>query len=294
MMEPDEKDIIYKIRKGEIDVNNQQLFMSTLIKVLIWNLNQVISIRGITVPHYIINTGDDIMYLEVKGQDHSIEPLEVSNEDFVYSTIPRCLVTPRGITIPTDDLTSPYSNGMFQYDNGDNIYSYTAEWRRIPLEISVGLKYYFDSYTDVLEGVQQILTHCAFVNTFDIQYLGQTIKSSYKITDSLEGEYQVEFDGITTDSKYRVIDTEITVESNLPVIYPKTAILGHMFVKEPVSLISVPGDPARSIDTILRCKNCANYEREDDEGHEYICPRYSFYKTDAEFLACPEHEEKTE
>ena len=274
-MTNEEKEIIYKIRKGEIDVNNQQLFLSILIKGLIWNLNQNIKIRDIPVPHFIINTGDDIMYLEVKGQDHSIEPLEVSNENFVYNSIPRCLVTPEGISIPTDDLSSPYSNGMFQYESEDNIYSYTAEFRRLPMEISVSLKYYFDSYTDSLEGIQRILTHCAFVNIFDIQYLGQTIRSSYQISDQYEAQYQVEFDGLSQDNKSRIVEMDITIDTNMPIIQPRTAILGDMFIKEAVHTLDIPNE--RTQIRQFACSTCNNFERTNEKG-SYLCPTYLLYK----------------
>lgn len=288
-MTPEEKDIIYKIRKGEIDVNNQQLFLSLLIKGLVWNLNQHIKIRDIGVPHFIINTGDDIMYLEVKGQDHSIEPLEVSNENFVYNTVPRCLVTPEGITIPTDDLSSPYSNGMFQYESGNDIYSYTAEFRRLPMEVSVSLKYYFDSYTDSLEGIQRILTHCAFINLFDIQYLGQTIRSSYQISDQYESQYQVEFDGLSQDNKYRVVETDITIDTNMPIIYPKTAILGDRFVKTMIHTLDIPGDnpddhddpnslQVRYIRQMDLCNICKNKNQTYFQNEEHICPIYLKYR----------------
>jgi len=275
MMTPEEKNIIYKIRKGDIDVNNQQIFLSLLIKGLVWNLNQKIKIRGIPVPHFIINTGDDIMYLEVKGQDHSIEPLEVSNENFVYNSVPRCLVTPEGITIPTDDLSSPYANGMFQYESEDNIYSYTAEFRRLPMELSVSLKYYFDSYTDSLEGIQRLLTHCAFVNIFDIQYLGQTIRSSYQISDQYEAQYQVEFDGLSQDNKCRVVEMDITIDTNMPIIYPKTAILGDLFIKEGAHLLSIPGDNIQARQ--FACYSCNNYKRTGESG-SYLCPAYLVYR----------------
>ena len=274
-MTPEEREIIYNIRKGAIDVNNQQLFLSILLKGLIWNLNQYVKVRGIQVPHFIINTGDDIMYLEVKGQDHSIEPGEISNENFVYNTIPRCMVSPEGLNIPTDELSSPYSNGMFQYDDGNNIYSYTAEFRRMPLEVTVGLKYYFDSYTDSLEAIQQILTHCAFINIFDIQYLGQTIRSSYKVADSYESQFQVEFDGLSQDNKSRLVEFDISIDTNMPIIYPKTAILGDMFVKESVHLLSIPGD--RVQERHVWCGSCGNFEREGIEG-SYPCPIYTIYK----------------
>src|SRR5574344_641679 len=111
-----------KLRTGEIDANNQSLFLSILIKGLIYNLNDKISVRGKYVPHYILNTGDDIMYLEVKGQDHSIEPLEVSNEDFIYSQIPRCMVQPTGINVQMDQLSNPYSHGRFEVEHNDMVY----------------------------------------------------------------------------------------------------------------------------------------------------------------------------
>ena len=280
MMTEKERNIIYSIRKGEIDVNNQQLFLSLLIKGLVWNLNQNIKIRDIKVPHFIINTGDDVMYLEVKGQDHSIEPVEVSNENFVYNTIPRCLVSPEGISIPTDDLSSPYSNGMFQYESEDDIYSYTAEFRRMPMEITVGLKYYFDSYTDSLEGIQRLLTHCAFVNIFDIQYLGQTIRSSYRISDQYESQFQVEFDGLSQDNKCRVVETDLTIDTNMPIIYPRTAILGDRFVKTMIHTLDTPGDSSqvRYIKQMDICNICKNKNRVALQGEEYICPTYLKYR----------------
>ena len=101
----DKNKIISQIRKGEIDINNQSLFLPIIIKGALVKLNEQICIRGEKIPHYIIHTGDDTMYLNVKGQDASIEPLEISNEDYVYSSVPRCLVSVSGLNIETDQLT---------------------------------------------------------------------------------------------------------------------------------------------------------------------------------------------
>lgn len=122
-MEDEIKQIWNDVRKGVIDINNQDLFLGLLSKSFLYNINQKLSLRGIPVPHYILNTGDDIMYLEAKGQDHSIErpalpgqtPV-VSNENYVYSQIPRCMVQPAGLNIPGDQLTSPYSYGRFEFE----------------------------------------------------------------------------------------------------------------------------------------------------------------------------------
>ena len=71
------------IRKGVLDINVQELFLSALIKGLLLSLKNDIKIRDEAVPHMIIHTGDDRLWLEQKGYDASIEPLIISNENNV-------------------------------------------------------------------------------------------------------------------------------------------------------------------------------------------------------------------
>lgn len=220
-----------KLRTGEIDANDQQNFVSILLKGLIFNLNRDIMVRGIKIPHYIVNTGDDIMYLEVKGQDHSIEPQEVSNENFVYNIIPRCTIQPAGINILTDQLTSPYTRGTFTFEYDDTLYNFNAEFRRLPIKVDVSLNYLFDNFTDALQATQQILTKHAFINNFTIEYLGQVILATYKIPDDYSTECQVEFDGLSQDEKTRKLNFELEVETNLPIIYPDTIIPNDAYIK---------------------------------------------------------------
>ena len=224
-------DVIEKIRKGEIDINNQELFFSTLIKGLMLRLDDDISIRGISVPHVITHTGSDLMYLEKKGQDMSIEPLEVSNEDYTYTMIPRCIVTPGGIDLIPDQLTNPYSIGNFQYDEGEMVLGLAAEFRRLPIKLSVELKYFTDSYRDMLELVQQVLTKLSFIRTFNITYLGQMITCSYKIPESFSEEHLTDLDGTTTDSKSKTLTLSLEVETNLPVISSKTVMSTDNIIK---------------------------------------------------------------
>lgn len=211
-------EIIEQIREGKIDINNQELFFSTLIKGLMLRLDDDISIRGISVPHLIVHTGSDALYLERKGYDQSIEPLQISNEDYIYNVVPRCIVSPGGIELVADQLTNPYSLGQFQYEGDEEILSITAEFRRMPIKLSVELKYLTDSYRDMLELTQQILTKLSFIRTFHITYMGQSIQCSYRIPDSFSGEYITELDGTTTDSKNKTMTISIEVESNLPII----------------------------------------------------------------------------
>lgn len=225
------KSLWNKLRQNEVDINNIEHFFPILAKGFIYKLNQNLVLRDIKIPHYILNTGDDIMYLEPKGQKQSIEPLENSNENFVYSQIPRCMVQPAGINIQTDQLTSPYSYGVFQVEYDDMVYGFRAEFRRMPLVANYSLKYYFDSYTDALHVGQQIITNLAFINNFSIIYLGAKIMCSYKIPEEYNTEFMMEFDGITTDQKTRTLSLDVEVQTNLPVVYPETIIPNDAYVK---------------------------------------------------------------
>jgi hypothetical protein len=221
---PDQILIVEKIRKGQIDINNQELFFSTLIKGLMIKLNKDISIRGIPVPHIIVHTGSDALYLEQKGQDYSLEPLQVSNENYVYNIVPRCVVNPGGIDLMPEQLTNPYSMGQLQYVSDDFVVSLTGEFRRLPMKLTVELKYFTDSYRDMLELVQQTLTKLAFVRTYHITYMGQSIVCSYKIPESFTGEHITELDGKTQDDKCHSLPLSIEVETTLPVYMPETII----------------------------------------------------------------------
>ena len=56
--------ILNKIHKGDLNINCQEPFMGIVIKGLLYNLNKDIKVRNISVPHFILHTGDDRMWLE--------------------------------------------------------------------------------------------------------------------------------------------------------------------------------------------------------------------------------------
>ena len=222
--------IVEQIRRGAIDINNQELFFSTLIKGLMLRLDDDISIRKISVPHIITHTGSDALYLEKKGYNRSVEPLEISNEDYIYTVVPRCIVTPGGIDLVPEQLTNPYSMGNIQYDDGENIYNLVGEFRRMPIKMSVDLKYMVDSYRDLLELTQQIITKLSFIRTYNITYMGQSIQCSYKIPESFSGEHLTDLDGQTTDSKCHSMSITIEVETNFPVFEPQACMPSDKYI----------------------------------------------------------------
>jgi hypothetical protein len=217
-------EIVNSIRRGEIDINNQSLFFPIVIKGLLLKLNEQLAVRNGKIPHFIIHTGDDTMYLSVKGQNAKIEPLEISNEDYVYNSVPRCLVTIKGLNIEPDQLTSPYTQGQLQYESDDAIYTLSGEFRRIPIKISVTCKYYVDSWGDLMSLSQNIISKLAFVQTYVVSYMGQAIRCSYTIPTSIDDEYTAELDGTTQDNKLRTTEISLEVETNFPVWEPRTIV----------------------------------------------------------------------
>jgi hypothetical protein len=94
----------------------------------------------------------------------------------------------------------------------------------MPLKMNVSIKYYLDTFTDSLELMQYIVSHLNFIRNYQIVYMGQTIPCSYRFPENLEEEYNAEFDGLTQDSKFRTLEIQLEIETNIPVFYPRTAI----------------------------------------------------------------------
>lgn len=229
----DQKELISQIQSGEVDCNNQQLFFSLLIKGLLTDLTRSFKIRGENLPHVIFNTGDDTMWLLQKEYDFSKEPHEVTNEQYIYNRKPRCAVTLGSMDTIPDQLSNPYTRGDLQIISDDKTYTLSAEFRRLPVRVNVTLKYILDSFTDMLELMQHVMTKMQYIKTYKFSYLGQTILASYSIPDSFSGEFPVELDGTTSDSKDRVVELSLEVESTLPV-YDQRTISSRTVITKPV------------------------------------------------------------
>ena len=227
--------VIDDIRGGALDINGQELFFPLVLKGLLVNLRNCIKIRGEGVPHIITHMGDDRMWLDARGYDNSIEPLQISNENTIYNIVPRCNVNPGGITLDAAQLTNPYSVGQCQVNTDKGVYTLKGEFRRIPVKMSVELKYQTDSYTDLMEAIQYIVSHLAFVRTYDIMYMGQKIKCSYKIPDSFDGEHQMDLDGSISDGREHTMSMSVELETNMPVFSNKTMVLADKIITKTVA-----------------------------------------------------------
>lgn len=235
-------EVTNKILKGEIDVNNQDLFIRSLFRALVFKLNNQVYLRNKKIPHFVLNTGDDIMYLEVKGQDQSKEPKQQINEDFIYNSVPRCIVNLGDIEVLEDQITNPYTRGNFEFEYEDSLVGLTAEFRRLPIKLTVPLKYYLDTFTDALDVTQKIMTKMLFIQTFKFDYLGQMIQASYKVPTSYSHDKNITFDGGTTDQKLRIIELQLEIETNLPVFDNRTVIQADQYITKNSVKLALTGE----------------------------------------------------
>lgn len=216
------KKIQEKIMTGEINPNLTESFFGECIKAALLWMNDHISLKGRKIPHFIMNTGDEMMYRELMNYYYD-RGQGVTDEDFVYNTVPRCVVSPGAMNTLPDQLTQPYSRGVFEIEVDDSLYEFSAETRRLPIQISLSLKYIIDSFTDCLSLTQSFFTGLLYIQTFKFVYMGETVVCSLKMPDGVDVEKlsTVEFG---TEGRFKTINIELTLDTNIPVYDPRTAV----------------------------------------------------------------------
>jgi hypothetical protein len=85
----------------------------------------------------------------------------------------------------------------------------------------------------MLELVQQVITKLSFIRTYDIMYMGQAIKCSYRLPDNFSEEHLTELDGMTQDDRSHTLQISLEVETNLPVFSPRTMMDAGKIITKP-------------------------------------------------------------
>lgn len=215
------KEFVQSIREGKVELT--QPFFPVLIKTILLDLYNKIKLSSGQVPHIIYSSGNDIMWMDEKGYHNSIEPIEISNENYVYSRTPRCGVQLTSMDTLPDQLSNPYTTGHFQIEHDDQLYSLVAEMRRIPVTIGLNLTYILNNFVECMELCHQILAKLTYIQTCKFTYMGQIINVSYRIPEALSEEHQVDIDGNSTEKELKV-SFDLTCESNMPVFEPRTVM----------------------------------------------------------------------
>ena len=164
----------WNVEKFDNLFDRDERFFSILIKGTLSWLTRNIVLYDKPINHFIFNTGSSYMYIESNGYKYSLN--EVSGEDQIYMKMPRCIVEMDNVSIPLEELTQPYVRGVYERIVGNEIVGMNAEMRRLPLDVTLKLRYVLSNFNESVVLLQEIIDKLVFRKYFNITYLGQTIK----------------------------------------------------------------------------------------------------------------------
>lgn len=209
----------WNVEKFDNLFDRDERYFSILIKGALSWLTRNIVLYDKPINHFIFNTGSSYIYVESNGYKYSLN--EVSGEDQVYMKMPRCIVEIDNVSIPLEELTQPYVVGTYERMIGNEIVGMNAEMRRLPIEVSLKLRYVLSNFNESIVLLQEIIDKLVFNKYFRITYLGQTIKCSldWPTEQSIEVN---KIDMSSSDTNQKSIEFSLKVTSSYPQIDERT------------------------------------------------------------------------
>lgn len=207
--------------------NRDDRFFSILVKGLLNWLTRNIIMYNKPIKHYIKDTGSSYMYVETNGYEYTVNT--VTGEDWMYNEMPRCIVDIEGIDIPFEELTNPYSRGVYERLDKNDIKGFNAQVRRMPIEMSLNLHYILSNYNESLILIQELIDKVCFQQYFKIVYLGQIIPCSFEVPSNFNIQFN-KIDMTSTETNQKQIDLQLKVCSNYPCIDERTEISNNKII----------------------------------------------------------------
>lgn len=201
--------------------NRDERYFAILVKGLISWLNRNIVMYNKPINHFIFNTGSSYLYIESNGYEYSVS--EVTGEDTIYMSLPRCILEITNIKVPPEELSMPFSRGNYERRNGNQLSGYNAEIQRMPIEISINAKYYLATFNEEMILAEEIINKLMFQQYFNITYLGNIIQCSIEFPSDL-GIQINKIDMASAEPNQRTIELSLIVCSNYPNINERTEI----------------------------------------------------------------------
>ncbi len=205
----------------ELAVRDERYF-SILIKGCLNWFNNHVMLYDKPINHFIFSTGSAIMYVESNG--YELNWSETTGEDQIYMKMPRCVCEIGDVNVPTEELTNPYVRGIYERKSSDGNYKgYNAEIRRLPIELTMTLRYVLSNFNESIILLQELLEKLVFQKYFNINYLGQRINCSIEFPqqDTIQAN-KIDFD--STETNQKVIEISIKISSYLPIINERTEV----------------------------------------------------------------------
>ena len=218
----------WNIEKFDNLYDRDERFFGILIKgVLSWLTSNLV-LYNKPITHFIFNTGSSYMYIESDGYKFSM--VETSGEDQMYMKMPRCVIEITDINIPTEELSSSHSRGVYERRDGNDIKGYNAEMRRLPIELTINAHYVLSNFNESIILIEEIINNVCWQQYFNIVYLGQVINCSIEI----DNNFRIEFNKIdmeSRDTNQKNIEIVYKVCSNYPCIDERTEIENQFVIE---------------------------------------------------------------
>lgn len=203
--------------------NRDERFFAIILKGAFAWLNKNILMYNEPIQHFIFNTGSSYLYIESNNYEFSWK--ETTGEDQMYMKLPRCICEIDNISIPLEELTSPYSIGKYERLSSDNtIKGYSAEIRRIPVQISLSLDYYLSNFNESIILVQELIDKILFQKYFKVIYLGNELQCSLEFPQDFAIELN-KIDMTSPEINQKHINIKLNIDTNYPQINTRTEIL---------------------------------------------------------------------
>ena len=188
--------------------NRDERFFSIIVKGLISWLNRNIVLYNQSINHFIFNTGSSYLYMESNGYEYNLS--ETTGEDTMYMKLPRCIIEIADLSFPMEELTSPYARGNYERQSGNQLQGYNAEIRRLPIELTINMKYYLSNFNETLILLQELVDKLIFQQYFSVIYLGQIINCSIEFPGSVNPEIN-KIDMSSPDPNQRNITLDVKI-----------------------------------------------------------------------------------
>jgi hypothetical protein len=211
----------WNLEKFDDLYNRDERFFSLVIKGLLSWLNRNIVLYNKPINHFIFNTGSSYLYMESNGYEYTLS--ETSGEDTMYMTLPRCLIELSDINIPMEELSAPFSRGNYERRSGNQLCGFNAEMRRLPIELTINMKYYLSNFNETIVLLQELIDKLVFQRYFNITYLGKVVQCSIEFPANYNPELN-KIDMSSPEPNQRNITFDIKICTNYPLIDARTEI----------------------------------------------------------------------
>ena len=201
--------------------NRDERFFSLVVKGLLSWFNRNIVLYNKSINHFIFNTGSSYLYVESNGYEYNVS--ETTGEDTMYMKLPRCLIEISDINIPMEELSAPFSRGNYERRSGNQLQGFNAEIRRLPIELTINMKYYLSNFNETIVLLQELIDKLVFQRYFNITYLGKIVQCSIEFPANYNPELN-KIDMSSPDPNQRNITFDIKVCTNYPLIDTRTEI----------------------------------------------------------------------